>query len=413
MTLVNIEAHPLAEDGCINAPRDAGMRKKWLISTIVLLALVAGGGFYGWQKRETPIRYTTRPAQTGDVVRSIVATGTVNPVVTVEVGSYVSGRIQSIACDFNTVVKANQVCAKIDPRPYQMEVDAAKANLATARAQLKKDQASLAYVQANYQRDLGLLKRGVVSQDVVDADRSNYQQGLAQIQVDQAVIGQRQAALDAAQVNLDYTNIVSPADGVVVSRNVNVGQTVAASFQTPTLFLIAQDLTKMQVDTNVSETDIGAAKVGQKATFTVEAYPNRRFEGEVGQIRQAPITVQNVVTYNVVINVGNPQQLLLPGMTANVRIIIQEARNVLKVPDEAFRFNPGGGLAGTTDTQPRLWILKDGQPVSVDVKTGLDDGTWTQVMAGPVQNGTPVIVGESGPAAASGNSSPRRMPLRF
>lgn len=385
---------------------------RWMIPVLALV-LLTGAGLFWWHSREEPVHYVTVPAKRGDVVRSVVATGTVSPVVTVEVGSYVSGRIQDIFCDYNTEVKAGQVCARIDPRPYQVAVDAAKANLATARAQLQKDQASLDYVASNYKRDQRLLKRGVVSQDVVDADKSAYQQGLAQVELDKATIGQREAALAAAQVNLDYTDIVSPVDGVVVSRNVNVGQTVAASFQTPTLFLIAQDLTKMQVDTNVSETDIGLARVGQRATFTVEAYPEKTFEGRVGQIRQAPITVQNVVTYNVVINVDNPELRLLPGMTANVRIIVDSRKDVLRVPVQALRFSPGGAVTGTVEQQPHLWVLADNRATRIPVQTGLNDGTWVQVTSGPLAAGAQVIVGESGGQARAGGSRTTRMPLRF
>ena len=389
------------------------MKRLWRWGALAAVTgVIVGVALYWWSGRAEPVHYVTVTAQKGDVVRSIVATGTLSPVVTVEVGSYVSGRVQSIYCDYNTRVKAGQVCARIDPRPYQVAVDAAKANLATARAQLQKDQASLTYVEANYKRDQRLLKRGVVSQDVVDADRSAYQQGLAQVELDKATIGQREAALAAAQVNLDYTDIVSPVDGVVVSRNVNVGQTVAASFQTPTLFLIAQDLTKMQVDTNVSETDIGAARLGQRATFSVEAYPDHVFEGRVGQIRQAPITVQNVVTYNVVINVDNPDLRLLPGMTANVQIIVDERKNVLRVPAQALRFNPGDGLANSGERQSHLWILADQKARQLAVGTGLADGTWTEITSGALSPGQRIIVGESrGTGATESRRSPRM--LRF
>src|SRR5262245_40714215 len=304
-------------------------------------ALVAGSGAAAWWMRGGPAEFVTEPVTRGTVSHAIVTTGSVNPVVTVQVGTYVSGPIQSISCDFNTQVEAGQLCAKIDPRPYQEALDQAKANLATAVAQLHKDEASLAYAKTNYERDRGLRKDGVVSQDTLDSDKSTYDQAEAQVRLDAAGIDERQAALDAAQVNLDYTDIVSPVHGTVVSRNVDVGQTVAASFQTPTLFLIAQDLTQMQVDTNVSESDVGQARLGQKATFTVEAHPHRTFEGRVTQVRRAPITVQNVVTYDVVVGVPNPEQLLFPGMTANVRILVEEHEDARLVPAAALRFDPG------------------------------------------------------------------------
>jgi HlyD family secretion protein len=263
-----------------------------------------------------PVHYVTQPIARGAIVRAVTATGTVNPVLTIIVGSYVSGVIQQLSCDFNTKVTQGQVCAKIDPRPYQTIVDQDKANLANAKAQLVKDMAGLAYATLTNQRYTTLLKEDSASRDAADSAKNGYDQAVAQIELDQASIAQRQAVLEAAQVNLDYANITSPVDGTVVSRNVTMGQTVAASFQTPTLFLIATDLTKMQVDTNVSESDIGAIQQGNSASFTGEAFSNRPFNGTVTQIRQAPQTVQNVVTYDVVVSVDNTDLALKPGMTA-------------------------------------------------------------------------------------------------
>ena len=395
------------------------LRHRYWVSTVlvIVLAIVA---YSWWQGRPLAPRYVTSPVTRGPIVKSIITTGTVNPVVTVQVGSYVSGVIQALHCDYNTVVKAGQLCAKIDPRPYQLAVDQSTANLASAKAQLAKDRASLAYAKTNYERDLSLLKEGVVSQDTVDTDKSAYAQGKAQIALDQATIQQHQAALNAAQVNLGYTNIVSPVDGIVISRNIDVGQTVAASFQTPTLFLIAKDLTKMQVDTNVSESDVGGAKLGQKASFTVEAYPNKVFWGQVTQIRQAPITVQNVVTYNVVVSVENPQLELLPGMTANTRIIADERSDSLRVPLQAIRFSPPGiqrkqGVnskdAAKTDAGKRVWVLRNGQPHPVPVTTGLSDNTFVEITSGELKVGDPVIVNAI--TSGNGDSAPRSSRLRF
>jgi HlyD family secretion protein len=396
----------------------------WALAFVTVLAAVAI--YAWWHLRPVPPHYVTATVARGDIVRSIVTTGTVNPVVTVQVGTYVSGVITELKCDFNTRVHAGQLCAKIDPRPYQLVVDQDAANLAAARAQLEKDQANLAYLKTNYERDAGLLKQGVVSQDTVDSDKSAYDQALAQVGLDQAAIKQRQAALNAARVNLDYTSIVSPVDGIVVSRNVDVGQTVAASFQTPTLFLIAKDLTKMQVDTNVSESDIGGVSVGQKASFTVEAYPNKNFWGEVTQVRQAPITVQNVVTYDVVVGVDNPQLELLPGMTANTRIITAERKDVVRVPLPALRFSPAGlppaagsasaalAAPGTVGPKSRggdhVWVLAGGQPQRVAVTTGLSDGTFVEITGGDLKPGDQVIVNE---IRSGGQKPPARSPLRF
>ena len=398
------------------------MRKRWWIILGVIIA--AGVASWWWLKRPKPPQFITTPATKGDIIRSIITTGAVNPVVTVQVGSYVSGPIQSLYCDYNTKVKAGQLCAKIDPKPFQVALAQAKANLAMAEAQLVKDQAGLVYAKTNYDRDRGLVGQGIVSQETVDSDKSAYDQALAQIELDKATILQRRAALEAAQVNLDYTNIVSPVDGTVVSRNVNVGQTVAASFQTPTLFLIAQDLTKMQVDTNVSESDIGGVRVGQKATFTVEAFPKRTFNGKVSQVREAPITVQNVVTYDAVINVDNPELLLLPGMTANARIITEERNDVLRVPLQALQFSPvmpsasldrqGRQGRNSQRVERHVWVLRAGRPVPIPVTVGIEDGTFAEITGGDLKAGDPVIVNEiTGNSGGNRQGRPGRTPFRF
>ena len=385
---------------------------RWLL--LLVIVIIAVGVYIGWSNRPLPPQYVTDPVTRGPVIKSIVTTGIVNPVVTVQVGSYVSGVIKDLYCDYNTKVVAGQLCAKIDPRPYQLVVEQNAANLQSAKAQLEKDRATLAYAKTNYERDRNLLKKGIVSQDTVDSDKSAYHQSLAQIALDEATIQQHQAALNAARVNLDYTNIVSPVEGIVISRNIDVGQTVAASFQTPTLFLIGKDLTKMQVDTNVSETDVGDAAIGQKASFTVEAYPKKEFWGKVAQVRQAPITVQNVVTYDVVISADNPNLELLPGMTANTRIITAERDAVLRVPAQAIRFSPGGALQNTKSEprqakERRVWVLRNGQPVAVPVTTGLSDNTYIEITGGELKEGDPVIVNELTQKSSSTTSQRPRL----
>ena len=407
-----------ARGAAVHPPAQAGVRKGshvkrfWLIAVGASLIAVAVGAVWWWMRPEPP-RFVTVKASRSDVSRFVVTTGNVNAVVTVQVGTYVSGPIQAIYCDYNTPVKAGQLCAKIDPKPFQVALDQAKANLASAQAQLAKDRASLAYAQRTYERDRRLVARGIVSQESIDSDRSARDQAAAQIKLDQATVMQRRAALEGAQVNLDYTHIVSPVDGVVVSRNVDVGQTVAASFQTPTLFVIAQDLTKMQVDTNVSESDIGDVHAGQRATFTVDAYPSRTFEGQVAQVRKAPISVQNVVTYDAVINVANPQLLLFPGMTASARIITEQRDNVLSVPLQALQFSPYG-LAHATAGASRgdhVWVLRQGRPVSVPVTVGLRGAARAQVTGGELAPGDAVIVGEIGGPARLGSAQPARSPF--
>ncbi len=386
-------------------------RTGWIAVGVAAFALAIGVLVRG--SSSPSARFVTEPVRTGDLARTITTTGSVNPVATVQVGSYVSGPIQSIECDFNTRVEAGQLCARIDARPYQAVVDQARADLQSAEAQLRKDEASLVYAKLNYERDLGLRETGVVSQNDLDIDRSAYDQAASQVELDRAMIEQRRAALGAALLNLSYTNIVSPVSGTVVARNVDMGQTVAASFQTPTLFLIGKDLTKMQVDTNVSESDIGLAREGQRALFTVEAYPRQDFEGTVTQVRHAPITVQNVVTYNVVIGVENADNRLFPGMTANARIVVEERKGVKLVPARALRFDPDGiGAAEAPDEEgPRVWILRDGEPVEVPVSIGLDDGTRVEITDDSLAVGDLVIVDVAD--GRQTGAAPARPPLRF
>jgi HlyD family secretion protein len=380
-------------------------RRRWpTVAAAATALLVAIAAIVWWAFGSGPtVRYTTVAVTTGAVTRAVTATGTVNPVLTIIIGSYVSGVIQDVTCDYNTQVERGQSCAKIDPRPLQTTVDQAKANLAVARAQLEKDKASLSYAKLTLDRAATLLQTSAVSKDSYDAASSNYDQAVAQIALDQATIQQRQSALDAAQVNLDYTNIVSPVDGTVVSRNVTIGQTVAASFQTPTLFLIATDLTKMQVDANVSESDIGGVSEGDKATFTVDAFPKRTFEGTVTQVRQSPQTIQNVVTYDVVVSVGNADLALKPGLTAATRIVVDERTGVLRVPNQALRYVPGGRAIGAPD-RVRVWVLRDDQPTRVRVETGIDDDSYTEIVRGDLKAGDQVIVSEQGNSSAA----PRR-----
>ncbi|HTT46567.1 MAG TPA: efflux RND transporter periplasmic adaptor subunit [Pseudolabrys sp.] len=387
-------------------------RKVWWIAGLLSIALAAAvGGVWWFVSAETPVHYTTAAVTRGAVTRMVTATGTVNPVLTIIVGSYVSGVIQDLACDYNTKVTRGQVCAKIDPRPYQTVVDQNKANLAEAKAQIEKDKATLAYAQLTYDRNARLVQTNAVSKDAFDNAKSTLDQAVAQIGVDEATIAQREAQLATAQVNLDYTDIISPVDGTVVSRNVTMGQTVAASFQTPTLFLIATDLTKMQVDTNVSESDIGGIKEANKALFTVDAFPKRTFQGAVSQVRQSPQTVQNVVTYDVVVSVDNADLALMPGMTAATRIIVDQRSDVLRVPSQALRYAPAGVQRGANrrandGDQGRVWVLRDGKPVRVPVTTGLDDDTFTEIVKGDLQAGDQVITTEQRDASKT-TSAPR------
>jgi HlyD family secretion protein len=317
----------------------------WILLTLGVIAAISYGVWW-WKFRET-LHYVTARVTRGDIVRSINMTGALNPVVTAQVGSYVSGNIKSWSCDYNTQVKIGQQCALIDPLPFQVIVDEDLADVNTSKAQLVKDKAALADARIVYQRDKKLTAQGIVSQETLDSDKSTLDQDVATIDLDAATIASKQAALHAAQVNLDYTKIVSPVNGTVITRYIDVGYTVVSSLQSSTLFLIGKDMTSMQVDTNVSEADVGEVRDGQKAYFTVQAYPNRKFEATVRQVRKGPITVQNVVTYDVVLDVGNADLALLPGMTSDTHIITAQRKNVLRVPLPATRFVPEGlGRAG-------------------------------------------------------------------
>ena len=388
-------------------------RANGLYILIAVAAVVLLGGGAWWLAHRTPAAiYSTAPVTRGDVATTITASGTVNPVITVQVGAYVSGTITELPCDYNTLVHKGQLCAKIDPAPYQIIVDEDQANLATAQAQLAKDQANQVYTARTNQRAALLFKEDSGSHDAADAALDADNQAIALVKLDQAQVVEKAALLKAAQINLNYTNIISPVNGTVVSRNVTAGQTVASSLQTPTLFLIATDLTKMQVDTNVSESDIAGAHQGAGASFTVDAFPKRTFVGHVAQVRQAPISIQNVITYDVVVTVDNPGLLLKPGMTATAKIDTAVAANVIRVPSQALRFTPttaaktrtarSGGAGGR-----QVWVLRDGKPVAVPVTVGLDDDTNAEIKSGDLAPGDQVIIAQStGAAAAKGGAKP-------
>ena len=372
---------------------------KSVVPLIAAGAVACGGGAWWLTHRAAKVSYVTAPVTRGDVTTTITASGSVNPVITVTVGTYVSGTLISLTCDYNTRVRKGQLCAKIDPAPYQIIVDQDLAALVTAKAQLAKDQAGLTYAKLASDRASLLFRQDSGSRDAADAALDAYRQAVAQVALDAAQVDQKAAILRAAQINLNYTNIVSPVDGTVVSRNVTAGQTVAASLQTPTLFLIATDLTKMQVDTNVSESDIAGAREGAAARFTVDAFPKAVFQGRVTQVRQAPVSVQNVITYDAVITVANPDLRLKPGMTATVRIATAEARNVLRVPSQALRFTPTAaaqakGAAGKGRGQRAVWVLRAGKPTRVPVEVGLDDDTYAEIKSGALRRDDQVITAQ-------------------
>ena len=301
-------------------------------------------------------------------------------------------------------MKAGQICAKIDPRPYQTVVDQGNADLAAAEVRLEKDKTDLAHAKAAFERHEARSKRRAISRKALDNSRRAYEQAQTQMKLDESTVAELEAALHAAEINLGYTDIISPIDGTVVSRNVAIGQTVPAGSETSPLFLVAADLTVIRVDANVSKNDIGEIKLGDKASFTVEPLPNRPFAGEVMQIGPSPQTIESLATYDVVITAPNPELLLKPGMTATIKIVVDRRDNVLRAPDQALRYSPAGraapsgssGARTPLDGWPQVWILREGRPTAVPVQLGLQDGAFTEIVKGDLKPGDDLIISESG-----------------
>jgi HlyD family secretion protein len=515
-------------------------RKRMISAAIAAVILATGAGAVAWWSVSgSAPGYRVAKIERGAITAAVSATGTVSPVVSVQVGSQVSGQIKEIYVDFNSEVKKNQLIARIDPEPFQLRVNQAmadleatratvliqRANAAALRAEVSRSKVTLADTERDFQRNKLLVEKNFVSAAVMDKAQAAYdgaqeqlkisqaQLGVAEAQVrnSEAVVKQRESQLAQAKVDLDHTAIRAPVDGIVISRNVDAGQTVAASLQAPTLFVLAQNLTDMQVETSIDEAEVGRVKPGQAATFTVDSFPGRTFSGTVGQVRKAALVVQNVVTYTAVISASNPNLELFPGMTANVRIVVDTRENVLKVPNAALRYRPAGaadardagaapaesgkadgkGRGGaqaaeatrerlvkelnlnaeqqarvesitsetrekiqalTTEDQTerrrqaerlraesrariaeildpqqraryqqmsggssglstagRVWVLDNtGRPRAVNVRTGLSDGTYTQLVGGDLQEGAQVIVGtQSGAKAPQTTGGPR------
>ena len=355
-------------------------------------------------------QYETVGVDRGDIVAKITATGTINPVITVQVGSQVSGRIAKIFADFNAHVEKGQVIAQLETDIYQSRVEQANANFELGQAQTEESRVSLRDAENNLRRIINLSKGLVASERELEIADTNHKGAKAAFSAAVAREKQAQALLASAQLDLEHATIYSPVDGIVISRNCDVGQTVVASFQTPDLFLIAQDLTRMQVEAYVDEADIGKVQVGQGVLFTVDAFPERTFNGTVSQVRFAPKEEQNVVTYATVIEVANPDLSLRPGMTATVSIITSEKKNVLRVETIALRFkadpddknvvtsaaedsaSPDGGDG--IDMQQTLFRLNDaGEAERVLIKTGISDGRYTEVITGALAEGDRIIVG--------------------
>jgi HlyD family secretion protein len=372
---------------------------KKTITIVLIVALVVVGLYYvfGTSRNSGPeIRYITVPIEKGTLKAEINSTGTIKPRVEVQVGSQVSGTIKKLFADFESVVKEGEVIALIDPDTYRAKVGQAKANLLSAKANLEKADVSLVDQLRILRRKEELIRTNSISQQDLDTAQTNVDAARAQIDASKAAIAQMEANLEEAELNLKYTKIVAPVNGVVTARNMDVGQTVTASFQTPVLFRIAEDLTVMQVYTSVDEADIGRVRVGQKATFTVPAFPDEFFSAAVTQIRNDPQIQQNVVTYNVILDVNNDDLKLRPGMTTTVQIHLSEVNDALMVPDQAFRFTPTGqkfDLPALKSGERRLWKLTEQDKLNpVSVKIGMIGSERIQIISDDLKAGDRVVV---------------------
>lgn len=341
-------------------------------------------------------KYKTVEVEKRTIVQTVDASGTINPVKTVSIGTQVSGIISAIYVDFNSKVKKGQLLAQIDPALFQAQVNKSAGDLAAARANYQKTISVLNYDRKVYNRYNRLYKKDYVARNDVDEKEANYYSDRADLNNKSGIIQQARATLQSNLTNLKYTKIISPVDGVVVSRAVDVGQTVAASFQTPTLFSVAQDLTKMQIEVSVSEADIGKVQVGQDVDYTLDGYPDEVFHGRVYQVRLSPTTVSNVVTYTVIVRVDNKDGKLKPGMSADVSIIVSKKENVLSVDNSAFRFTPKDVTGGKKYEHQGIWVLRKNRPVRISLKTGVTDSDYTEIITDEIFAGDKIIVGKLG-----------------
>jgi HlyD family secretion protein len=420
--------------------KTVAIRVTWGVLALGLLAGLLVGGRALFFPSAPPPRFETATVDRGRIEAKVTATGTVSALVTVQVGSQVSGRVQSLFADFNSEVNKGDLLAVIDPELFHAQVAQARANVAAASGHVAKAKAQAENARLQLARAVQLSKEGLVGQADLDTARANAASASAEVAAARGSLEQAGAQLKTAEVNLAYTRIVSPVDGVVISRNVDVGQTVAAALQAPTLFTIAEDLRKMQVHTNVAEGDVGKLRGEMTVTFVVDAYPSERFVGAVAQIRNSPTTQQNVVTYDAVIDVDNSDLLLKPGMTANVTFVFAEKDDVVRVPNAALRFKPSPEVLGSASASaPRMrggpgrraeggssregrhkpndprsvWVLRAGKLEEIRVTTGISDGTLTEVVDGKLSPSDVVVLDVLlAPGDKKGQGSPRgqRMP---
>jgi len=379
------------------------LKRALVIIGIAFIVLITG--YFVFSSRSSngvQIKYITAPIEKGTLSAEISSTGTLKPLVEVLVGTQVSGTIKELYADFESQVKKDQLICLIDPERFEAHVQQARADVEAAKANVMKAEVTLVDEMRTLRRKEQLIEKNSISQSEYDAAKTKADAAEAQVNVERARLAQLQARLNEAELELKYTRILAPVSGIVTSRTADVGQTVAASFQTPVLFKIAEDLTRMQVHTNVDEADIGRVAVGQKAVFTVPAFPDRTFDAVVTQIRNDPKIEQNVVTYNVVLDVNNDDLKLRPGMTANVKIMLDEVHNALMVPEQALRFSPPESATASNASSPptdlpegarRVWKLtKSGSVTPVSVKVGVHGTDRVQILSDALQAGDLVAV---------------------
>jgi len=410
-------ARPDAAVSAASPPRAPRLRRALAVALALVLAGAAVAAL--WRAAapagEAAAGLETARVDRGPIEVTVTATGTVQPVTSVKVGTYVSGPVREVFVDWNAPVRRGQIVARIDPAPFRVKVRQAEASLATARARAAKARADLELRRVQRERSRSLRARDFVAQSELDAAESALAQADAELALAQAGVKQAEAALEEARVNLGYTDIVSPVDGIVVSRSVDVGQTVAATFQTPTLFEIAGDLTRMQVRGSVSESDIGSVREGQEAEFTVDAHPGRTFRGRVVQVRNAPVSIQNVVTYDAILEVDNADLALRPGMTATVTVFVERREDALRVPLRALRFRPeaqdGAAEADGAGARPAVYVASGrGELRAVPLRTGLRDDRFAEVIAGELAAGDEVVVAYRRASEASARAAPLALP---
>ncbi len=382
---------------------------KKIIAAIIVVLI---GAAYWWLGgAESKNGYVLEKLTKGDITERITASGIINPISTINIGTQVSGTIAEIYVDYNTPVKKNQLLAQIDPSLFEATVEQRRAALNVAKAQVDVVKNDIEFNKKHLDRIKKLHSSQYSADKELESAQRDYSNSLVNLQLQQAQVKQAEASLLSAETELKYTKIVSPVEGIVISKEVEVGQTVAASFQTPTLFMVAEDLTKMEIIASIVEADIAKVMVGQVVEFRVDSYPDTMFFGMVSQVRNSPITVQNVVSYDVVVEIDNKDRLLKPGMTANIEIITAEKTNVVLAPNQALRFFMTDEKGQTKRYKDRgIWVLERGQPKRISIRTGVADEEHTEVISDQLKEGVSVIVEKNGSAQTTSSPVRMRMP---